>query len=114
MESDRDGRPLEGGGAAPHHEVEVRTGGEARVAGRLYTEGLFAHVRHINYSGDVLLFSGIALVAHHYELLWIPLGMAFGFLFWLVPLKESYLRTKYGQEFEDYAARTKMLIPLIV
>ena len=83
-------------------------------AGRLYTEGLFAHVRHINYSGDVLLFSGIAMVAHHYELFWIPFGMASFFLLWLAPLKERYLRTKYGQEFEVYAARTKMLIPLVV
>jgi protein-S-isoprenylcysteine O-methyltransferase Ste14 len=87
---------------------------EPSNAGRLYTGGLFSSVRHINYSGDVVLFSGIALVAHQFGLLLIPAAMAFIFLLVLAPLKERYLSAKYGQEFDDYAARTKMLIPLVV
>ena len=83
-------------------------------AGRLYTKGLFTYVRHINYTGDILLFSGIALVAHQFGLLLIPLAMAFLFLLVLAPLKERYLSAKYGLAFEDYAARSKMLIPMVV
>ncbi len=84
------------------------------TAEHLYTGGLFTYVRHINYTGDILLFSGIAFVAHQFGLLMIPLGMAFFFFLVLVPLKERYLRSKYGQEFEDYAAKTKMMIPMVV
>lgn len=29
------------------------------------------------------------------------------------PLKENYLKEKYGQEFDAYAANTKKLVPLI-
>ncbi|MDP6345938.1 MAG: DUF1295 domain-containing protein [Alphaproteobacteria bacterium] len=83
-------------------------------AGRLYTSGLFTAIRHVNYTGDILLFSGLALVAHQFGLLVIPLGMAFFFLFVLIPLKERYLSGKYGREFEAYAARTKMLIPKVL
>lgn len=82
--------------------------------GHLYTGGLFAHVRHINYTGDVLLFTGIAFVAHQFGLLAIPLSMALLFLLLLVPLKERYLRDKYGEEFADYVSKTKMMIPLVV
>ncbi len=83
-------------------------------AGRLYTGGLFARVRHVNYLGDILLFSGIALVAHQLILLLIPWIMALLFLLVLAPLKERYLRAKYGEEFESYAARSKMLIPYVI
>ena len=31
----------------------------------------------------------------------------------LIPLKETYLKRKYGQEFYEYAATTKKLIPII-
>ncbi len=87
---------------------------EPANAGRLYTKGLFAHVRHVNYTGDVVMFSGLALVAHNIALLLIPFSMAFIFMLVLVPLKEVYLRNKYGREFEDYATRTKMIIPLVI
>jgi len=39
--------------------------------------------------------------------------MAFVFVVILIPLKESYLKDKYGNEYISYAANTKMLIPLI-
>ncbi len=83
-------------------------------AGQLYTGGLFSRVRHVNYTGDIILFSGIALVAHEYALLLIPLGMAVLFIVVLAPLKELYLKRKYGRQFENYAARSKMLIPMVV
>mgnify|MGYP001245360690 CR=1 FL=1 len=87
---------------------------EAANAGRLYTEGLFSHIRHVNYSGDIVLFSGLALVAHQFGLLLIPASMAFFFLLVLAPLKERYLGRKYGQAYTDYALRTKMLIPKVL
>ncbi len=82
--------------------------------GRLYTEGLSARVRHVNYLGDVLLFSGLALVAHAFILLLIPWFMALLFLLVLAPLKERYLHAKYGEQFGAYAARSKMLIPYVI
>ena len=81
--------------------------------GHLYTGGLFKYARHINYFGDIVLFGGLAIVAHQIQLLIIPISMAFVFVVILIPLKENYLKDKYGNEYLSYAANTKMLIPLI-
>ncbi len=32
------------------------------------------------------------------------------FLLILIPLKENYLKEKYGKEFDEYAANTKKLV----
>jgi len=82
--------------------------------GHLYTGGLFKYARHINYFGDIVLFTGMAMVAHQIQLLIIPISMAFVFVVILIPLKESYLKDKYGNEYISYAANTKILIPLIL
>jgi steroid 5-alpha reductase family enzyme len=82
-------------------------------AGHLYTGGLFKYAIHINYFGDMVLFTGLAAVAHQTGLLFIPFAMGVIFILILIPLKENYLNQKYGEEFVQYAAKTKKLIPLI-
>jgi protein-S-isoprenylcysteine O-methyltransferase Ste14 len=82
-------------------------------AGCIYTGGFFKHAMHINYFGDIVLFTGMAMIAHQFQLLIIPISMAFIFIVILIPLKENYLREKYGDEFVSYASNTKKLIPLI-
>lgn len=79
--------------------------------GRLYTLKLFKHTRHTNYAGDILLFTGLALVGNHLNLLFVPVSMTVFFAFVLIPLKEKYLASKYGEEFKEYAHNTKKLIP---
>ncbi len=81
--------------------------------GHLYTNGLFKHARHINYLGDTILFTGLTLVSLKAILLIIPISMALVFTLILIPLKESYLKRKYGNEFNDYANRTKRFIPMV-
>jgi steroid 5-alpha reductase family enzyme len=81
--------------------------------GHLYTHGLFKHVRHINYLGDAILFTGLALVSHKAILLIIPISMALMFTLILIPLKENYLKRKYGNDFNEYASRTKRFIPMV-
>lgn len=81
--------------------------------GHIYTGGLFKYAIHINYLGDIILFSGLALVARDLLLLFIPGSMAFIFIGILIPLKENYLENKYGNEFHVYKSKTKKLIPLL-
>jgi protein-S-isoprenylcysteine O-methyltransferase Ste14 len=81
--------------------------------GHLYTEGLFRYSRHINYFGDLLLFCGFAVLTRQ---LWtgiVPLVMGLNFVLFLIPAQDSYLATRYGVEFDDYARRTKKLVPLL-
>lgn len=79
--------------------------------GRLYTKGLFKYSMHINYFGDVVLFTGFALITQKLLLLFIPLIMALNFIFVIIPRLDDYLATKYSEEFKEYAGRTKKFIP---
>ena len=86
---------------------------EAENKGRLYTQGLFKYSMHINYFGDILLFTGLAMIAHHLTVFIIPLAMTVNFIFNIIPSLDRYLEKKYGDEFRDYAKKTKKLIPFI-
>ena len=79
--------------------------------GKLYTFGLFKYSMHINYFGDIVLFSGIALITQNFSLLVIPLIMTLNFIFFIIPRLDKYLANKYGEEFKEYVGRTKILIP---
>ena len=81
--------------------------------GRLYTEGLFSLSMHINYFGDIVLFTGFAMVTHSLSMLVIPLIMTVNFVFNIIPSLDKYLEKKYKDEFRDYSKKTKKLIPLI-
>lgn len=79
--------------------------------GYLYTQGLFKYSMHINYFGDIVLFTGLALLTLHFSMLFIPFVMAMNFIFFIIPRLDNYLSAKYGKEFEEYAGRTKKFIP---
>ncbi len=81
--------------------------------GRLYTEGLFSFSMHINYFGDIVLFTGFALVTHSLSILVIPLIMTVNFIFNIIPSLDRYLEKKYKDEFIDYSKKTKKFIPQI-
>jgi len=80
---------------------------------RLYTKGLFGLSMHINYFGDIVLFTGLAMVTHSFSMLVIPLIMTINFIFNIIPSLDRYLEKKYKDEFIDYSKNTKKFIPLI-
>ncbi len=81
--------------------------------GHLLTTGLWKFSRHVNYFGDLVLFTGWALMTGRPWLLVIPLIMLGGFVFANVPGQDRYLSERYGVEYEAYASRTARLIPFI-
>ena len=81
--------------------------------GHIYTEGLFAYSRHVNYFGDLLLFTGLALLTTRPWALFVPLGMGLNFVFMIIPAHDAYLAGHYGDEFNEYARRTKRLFPML-
>jgi protein-S-isoprenylcysteine O-methyltransferase Ste14 len=81
--------------------------------GHLYTEGLFRLSRHVNYFGDLLLFAGCAILARQWWAAIVPAAMALNFVLVIIPAHDAYLAGRYGREFDDYARRTKKLIPLV-
>lgn len=81
--------------------------------GRLYTGGLFRWSRHPNYLGDVISFSGLALVAGAWPAAAIPALMLAGFVFVNVPVLDGHMQEHYGAQWEEYARRTRKLAPWI-
>jgi steroid 5-alpha reductase family enzyme len=86
---------------------------EEKNRGRLYTERLFRYAMHINYFGDIVLFTGFAMITHRFSMLVIPSIMTLNFVFIIIPSLDRYLEKKYGAEFRDYSKKTKKFIPLI-
>ncbi len=85
----------------------------AENKGHLFTGGLFKYSMHMNYFGDVLLFSGLVLITRVLLMLVIPLFMALNFIMILIPTLDAYLAQKYPAEFNTYASKTKRLIPFV-
>jgi steroid 5-alpha reductase family enzyme len=81
--------------------------------GQLYTGGLFRWARHINYFGELVSWSGYALLAHYPGSAAVPVAMLSGFVFYNIPMLDDYLARRYGPAFQAYAARTKKLIPFL-
>lgn len=81
--------------------------------GKLYTGGLFRYSMHINYFGDVVLFSGFALVTGSVYAFAIPAVMACMFVFLNIPMLDAYLASRYGAQFDEYARHTAKFIPFI-
>jgi len=81
--------------------------------GRLYTEGLFRHAMHINYFGDTVLFTAFAALTGSPWALVVPVVMTVGFVVQHIPALDAYLAERYGEEFDEYAARTRMFVPWV-
>ncbi|HVC47887.1 MAG TPA: DUF1295 domain-containing protein [Terracidiphilus sp.] len=85
----------------------------AQNKGLLYTHGLFRIVRHPNYLGDLLSFTGLCLIAGRWSTAVIPVLMLAGFVFVNIPVLDAHLREHYGAAFDEYAKTTAKLIPFL-
>ena len=81
--------------------------------GKLYSGGLFSVVRHPNYLGDILWALGWAAATRNIRAVAIPLVAAVGFVFMFIPQLSTYLSKQYGEQYEDWARRTKRLLPFV-
>lgn len=81
--------------------------------GKIYDQGLFKYSMHINYFGDVVWASGMALISGSPWIFLIPLYMSCGFIFIHIPRLDNHLKKRYGIQYESYAGKTKKFIPFI-
>lgn len=81
--------------------------------GKCYTLGLFSYSMHINYFGDVVLFTGWCLLTSHYWTLALPALMTYMFVKHHIPGLDAHLAARYGEAFTRYSASTKKLVPFV-
>jgi len=82
--------------------------------GKIYTGGFFKYSRHINFFGDIVWVTAYALVTKNWYAAFVPVLLFCFFAFYNAPKLDSYLRKKYGNEYDEYARRTRMLIPFVL
>ena len=79
--------------------------------GKLVTQGIYAYIRHPQYTGFFLATFGMLL-----EWITIPLlimwPMIFILYYRLARREEKDLEKEFGKEYTDYKKRTSMFIPL--
>jgi protein-S-isoprenylcysteine O-methyltransferase Ste14 len=81
--------------------------------GKIYTGGLFRFAVHVNYTGDVLLFSGYAWLTGQPVTLAVPALMLLLFVTVHIPKMDRHLHEHYGRAFDEYAECTAKLVPYI-
>ncbi len=86
---------------------------DSKNKGQCYTEGLFRHSMHVNYFGDIVLFTGWSLLTANLWALALPAAMTYLFVKLHIPSLDAHLEQRYGDSFRVYAANTKKLIPAL-
>ena len=79
--------------------------------GRLVTEGIYAYIRHPQYTGFLLITLGML-----FEWATLPLLVMWPFLGWLyyrlARREEEDMEREFGSEYEEYRGQTSMFLPL--
>ncbi|MGB8275624.1 MAG: methyltransferase [Alphaproteobacteria bacterium] len=91
----------------------IKRGGVGKrvYAERLVVEGLFAHCRNPLYVGNAMLLLALLMLVNNP---WVYLIGGSFFLFAytaIVAAEESYLKKKFGAEYEDYCRRVNRWVP---
>lgn len=90
----------------------VRGGRDKKVyADTLVTNGIFAHCRNPLYLGNILIVSGLGVVADSAVFYFI--GIPFFVLSYMAIIKaeENFLFGKFGEEYRQYCGKVHSLIP---
>ena len=80
---------------------------------RLIRNGLYKHIRHPAYTGALLAHLGLGLSFAN----WFSIGFSsilfFVAAFYRMRVEDQALRETFGEEYLDYSASTRRLIPLV-
>ena len=79
---------------------------------KLVTEGLYRHIRHPIYLGEILRNLGFVLIfSSVYGMLIVLLASVL--LLFRIELEEKMLLVIFGEEYKEYRRKTKKIIPHI-
>lgn len=87
--------------------------GESVKAQRLAVGGPYALMRNPLYFGNFLIGFGWSIMAGVKGILIFAVCFYILYVLVIIPHEESFLRTKFGQEYEDYCARVKRFWPAL-
>jgi len=90
----------------------IKRGGKNKriAADRLVVDGVFAHARHPLYFGNFLLLIGLMMIWNSPFGYTVTALLGFG-LFSMAYAEETFLRARFGLEYEAYSARVPRFVP---
>ena len=77
------------------------------------TTGPYRHVRHPIYLGFTLLASGEALAFGNWPALFVVLIGVVPTFAWRARAEEQLLSSTFGESYDTYRRKTKMIIPYV-
>ena len=90
----------------------IRGGREGKVyAEKLVTTGIFNHCRNPLYVGNILMLLGVGILSN--SLLYVAVIMPLFLVIYqaIVLAEENFLRSKFGESFDNYCSRVNRWIP---
>jgi len=81
---------------------------------RIVTNGPYRLIRHPAYTGSLLTLLGLGLAARTWGGTLIIVALSGLVYNYRISVEEKALKAEFGQEYVDYAARTKRLIPFLL
>lgn len=90
----------------------IRGGKEGKVyAEELVTRGIFSHCRNPLYVGNILMLLGVGVLSN--SLLYVAVIMPLFMVIYqaIVLAEENFLRSKFGDSFNQYCSRVNRWIP---
>jgi protein-S-isoprenylcysteine O-methyltransferase Ste14 len=90
----------------------IRGGKDHKVyAEELVTAGLYSHVRNPMYVGNFFLVIGLALASNSWAFALIGVPLSLGMHKAIVAAEESFLRNKFGAQYDAFCARVPRWVP---
>ena len=92
-------------------------GGETRTrkvgAGNLVTQGPFAYLRNPLYTGNILIYFGISIMANSLFPYLQIIGLIYFYIqyYYIIKEEEEFLRSKYKEKYTDYYNSVSKFIP---
>ena len=80
---------------------------------QLMQTGFYTYIRHPSYSGSLLSFLGFGLSLNSWLSLTIVVLLPLITILYRIKIEEAVLEEKFGQQYRDYATKTRRLIPFI-
>jgi protein-S-isoprenylcysteine O-methyltransferase Ste14 len=80
---------------------------------KIIEAGLYKFIRHPGYLGQLTIFFGISIsVSNWLSVLLMMVPVMFGY-FYRIQVEERFMLKEMGENYLEYQARTKSIIPLI-
>ena len=90
----------------------IRGGRDKKVyAKTLVTNGIFAHCRNPLYLGNILIVSGLGIVADSAVFYFVGIPLFILSYMAIIKAEETYLTGKFGEEYSEYCRKVNRLIP---